>query len=179
MRHGSVRDDTMTSPASVGMKSERRAAAQRWRSRLRLWSGCVLFLYVTLHLANHALGLISLDAMQAGRAWFVGLWRNPLGTAALYTSLLVHPLLALWSLYRRRTLRMPAWEATQVLLGLAIPPLLAGHFVGTRLAHDWYGQEDSYGRVVLLLWALRPVLGVKQSVLLTVAWLHGCVGLHF
>ena len=169
----------MTSPASVRLKSERRAAAQRWRSRLRLWSGCVLFLYVTLHLANHALGLISLDAMQAGRVWFVGLWRNPLGTAALYTSLVVHPLLALWSLYRRRTLRMPAWEATQVLLGLAIPPLLAAHIVGTRLAYEWYGQVDSYPRVVLSLWELRPVAGVRQATVLTIAWLHGCVGLHF
>ena len=120
--------------------NERRAAAQRWRARLRLWSGCVLFLYVTLHLSNHALGLISLDAMEAGRVWFLRLWRNPLGTAALYTALLVHPLLALWSIYRRRTLRMPPWETTQLVLGLLIPPLLAGHIVGTRLAHEWYGQ---------------------------------------
>jgi len=45
----------------------RRAAAQRWRARLRLWSGCVLLTYVTLHLANHALGLVSIDAMDAGR----------------------------------------------------------------------------------------------------------------
>ena len=159
--------------------NERRAAAQRWRSRLRLWSGCVLFLYVTLHLSNHALGLISLDAMQTGRVWFVGLWRNSLGTAVLYASLLVHPLLAFWSIYRRRTLRMPAWEATQLLLGLSIPPLLAGHIVGTRLAYEWYGQTDSYGRVVLSLWALRPALGARQAIVLTIAWLHGCVGLHF
>src|SRR5512146_2673928 len=77
--------------------NERRAAAQRWRARLRLWSGCVLFTYVTLHLANHALGLISLDAMDAGRVWFIALWRNPLGTAILYTSFLVHLLNAFWS----------------------------------------------------------------------------------
>ena len=159
--------------------NERRAAAQRWRARLRLWSGCVLFLYVTLHLSNHALGLISLDAMEAGRIWFLRLWRNPLGTAALYTALLVHPLLAFWSIYRRRTLRMPAWEATQLVLGLLIPPLLAGHIVGTRLAHEWYGQTDSYGRVALSLWQLRPALGARQVTVLTVAWLHGCVGLHF
>src|SRR6266508_953657 len=166
-------------PSEHRAMNERRAAAQRWRSRLRLWSGCVLFLYVTLHLSNHALGLISLDAMQAGRVWFVGLWRNSLGTAVLYASLLVHPLLAFWSIYRRRTLRMPAWEATQLLLGVSIPPLLAGHIVGTRLAYECYGQTDSYGRVVLSLWELRPALGARQAIVLTVAWLHGCVGLHF
>jgi adenylate cyclase len=139
----------------------------------------VLFLYVTLHLSNHTLGLISLDAMEAGRVWFLALWRTPVGTAALYTALLVHILLALWSIYRRRTLRMPTWEAAQVLLGLAIPPLLAGHIVGTRLAHEWYGQTDSYARLVLSFWALHPALGAKQSIVLTIAWLHGCIGLHF
>jgi adenylate cyclase len=139
----------------------------------------VLFLYVMLHLSNHALGLISLDAMQSGRVWFLALWRNPVGTAALYTSLGVHLLLALWSLYRRRALRMPAWEATQVLLGLAIPALLAPHIVGTRLAYEWYGQVDAYPRVVLLFWELRPWVGARQTIVLVIAWLHGCVGLHF
>ena len=38
---------------------------ERWRGRLRLWSGCVLFTYVATHLVNHALGLVSLDAMEA------------------------------------------------------------------------------------------------------------------
>src|SRR5919197_639704 len=117
--NGNVSVQAMSFPVSGSTRSERRAAAQRWRSRLRLWSGCVLFLYVTLHLSNHTLGLISLDAMEAGRLWFLALWRTPVGTAALYTALLVHILLALWSIYRRRTLRMPTWEATQVLLGFA------------------------------------------------------------
>src|SRR5262245_38004193 len=156
-----------------------RAAFERWRARLRLWSGCVLFAYVGLHLSNHALGLVSLDAMEAGRPWFLGIWRNPLGTALLYASFVVHPLNAFWSIYRRRTLRMPPWEATQILLGLTIPPLLAAHFAGTRLAHDWYGQTDSYHRVVFTFWALRPQVGARQATVLIVAWLHGCIGLHF
>ncbi len=33
--------------------------------RLRLWSGLILFTYLTTHFANHALGLISLRAMEA------------------------------------------------------------------------------------------------------------------
>src|SRR5262245_58066359 len=159
--------------------NERRAASQRWRARLRLWSGCVLLTYVTLHLANHALGLVSLDAMDAGRVWFIALWRNPLGTATLYTSFIVHVLNALWSIYRRRTLRMPPWEATQLLLGLAIPPLLAAHVVGTRLAYEWYGQNDPYHRIVLAFWELRPWVGFRQSIVLILAWLHGSIGLHF
>ena len=91
--------------------------------RLRLGSGLVLLAYLATHFANHALGLVSLDAMEDGREWFLLLWRNPVGTTALYAALLVHAVLAFWSLYRRRTLRMPAWEAAQLALGLAIPPL--------------------------------------------------------
>ncbi|OLC14643.1 MAG: hypothetical protein AUH29_09875 [Candidatus Rokubacteria bacterium 13_1_40CM_69_27] len=147
--------------------------------RLRLGAGLVLLTYLATHLSNHALGLISLGAMEAGRAWFLLLWRNPLATAALYSALVIHLLLGLWALYRRRHLRMPAWEATQLVLGLAIPPLLASHIVGTRVAHSFFDVTDSYTRVVLALWHQAPENGVRQAILLVIAWAHGCMGLHF
>ena len=147
--------------------------------RLRLATGLVLFTFLTTHLTNHALGLISLEAMEAGRLWFLALWRNPVGTLALYGSLVTHFALALVSLYRRRHLRMPAWEALQLALGLSIPPLLVAHIVGTRIANAWFGAEDPYERVVLVLWVLRPERGAWQAILLLVAWIHGCLGLHF
>jgi len=147
--------------------------------RLRLATGLILFTYVSTHLANHALGLVSLEAAEAGRLWFLALWRSAPGTAALYGALLTHFALALVSLYRRRHLRMRAWEAAQLLLGLAIPPLLAGHVVGTRVAHTWLGVTDSYTWVLFTLWHVRPDLGVRQTLTLLVAWTHGCVGLHF
>jgi adenylate cyclase len=37
--------------------------------RLRLASGLVLFTFVATHFLNHALGLISLEAMQEMQAW--------------------------------------------------------------------------------------------------------------
>jgi adenylate cyclase len=147
--------------------------------RLRLVTGLILFAYLTTHFTNHALGLISLEAMEAGRRWFLALWRNPLGTLALYGALLTHFTLALVALYRRRHLRMPAAEAAQLILGLAIPPLLISHIMGTRLAHAWFDVTDSYTRVVLNLWQLRPDLGARQALVLLVAWTHGCIGLHF
>ncbi|MGE5058732.1 MAG: adenylate/guanylate cyclase domain-containing protein [Betaproteobacteria bacterium] len=147
--------------------------------RTRLITGLILLTYVSTHLINHALGLISLEMMEAGRIWFLALWRNPAGTALLYTSLLTHFALALWSLYQRRHLRIPLWEALQLTLGLSIPPLLSLHFVGTRMQHEWFGVDDSYSLLVLTLWHASPWDGVKQTVLITVAWLHGCIGLHF
>jgi len=147
--------------------------------RTRLVTGLILLTYLATHLLNHALGLISLDAMESGRVWFLALWRNPLGTAALYTSLLTHFSLALWSLYQRRHLRLPLWEALQLTLGLSIPPLLSLHFVGTRMSHEWFGVEDSYSLLVLTLWHTSPWDGLKQATLITVAWLHGSIGFHF
>jgi adenylate cyclase len=147
--------------------------------QIRLWAGLVLFTYLTTHFLNHSFGLISIDAMLAGREWFVLLWRSRLGTLALYTAFTVHILLAYWSLYRRRTLRMPAWEATQLTLGLTIPPLLVWHVVATRLAHEMAGTQDTYTLVMLALWKLDPLAGWRQTTVLVIAWLHGCVGLHF
>ncbi|MDH3442443.1 MAG: adenylate/guanylate cyclase domain-containing protein [Deltaproteobacteria bacterium] len=147
--------------------------------RIRLISGLILLAYLTTHLLNHAVGLISLQAMETGRLWFLAFWRNPLATAALYASFLVHFTLALWSFYQRHHLRMPLWEALQLTLGLCIPLLLAVHFAGTRLANEWYGVEDTYSKIVLTLWKLSPIHGWRQSILIVIAWIHGCIGFHF
>lgn len=154
------------------------ASTAAWVRLVRLVAGLTLLTFLTTHLLNHALGLVSLGAMETGRPWFLALWRNPAGTALLYAALPVHPLLALWALYTRRQLRMPPLEALRVLIGLSIPPLLAGHVVGTRVAHAWFGVEDAYTLVLMRLWELRPDLGLRQSVLLVLAWLHGALGLH-
>lgn len=145
---------------------------------VRLITGLVLFAYVTTHLLNHALGLFGLSAMEAGRTVFLFLWRNPVGMLALYGSLTIHLGLALWSLFQRRQFRIPLWEAAQLLLGLTIPLLLITHAVGTHLASVQYGAIDSYTRMMLSFWS-RPEMGIRQVLLLLVAWAHGCIGLHF
>ena len=73
---------------------------------IRLASGLALFAYVTTHLLNHTLGLVSLEAMERGRVWFLLIWRNPLGTLLLYGALTVHFALAVGAVYERRRLAM-------------------------------------------------------------------------
>src|SRR5499426_136488 len=147
--------------------------------RVRLVSGLVLLTYLATHFVNHALGLISLEAMEVGRVWFLALWRNPLATAVLYGALATHLGLAFYSLYRRRHLRLPLWEALQLVLGLTIPLFLAAHIAGTRLAHELFDVKDSYALIVLSLWNVTPLNGIRQTLLVVVAWMHGCIGLHF
>ncbi len=147
--------------------------------RIRLGAAFVLLTYVILHFTNHALGLISLDAMEAGRWWFLALWRSYLGTLALYGAITVHGGLALWLLYQRRSLRMPLWEAAQYGLGLVLPALLVIHVVGTRIAWWQAGTDDRYARVLMVFWVQAPERGVWQAVALTTAWMHACIGIHY
>ena len=58
--------------------------------RVRLASGLVLFTYVALHFTNHALGNISVDAMERGLFFQKLLWQSLPGTIALYGALLIH-----------------------------------------------------------------------------------------
>jgi adenylate cyclase len=147
--------------------------------RIRITTGLILFTYLTTHLLNHSLGLISLEAMEAGRVWFLALWRNPLGTAAFYGALLTHFALALYAIYQRRHWRISYGEALQLALGLSIPLILATHFVGTRVAYERYGIEDLYAKIVLGFWRQNPMNGVRQAALVLIAWTHGSIGLYF
>jgi adenylate cyclase len=147
-------------------------------ARIRLASGLVLFAYVLTHNLNHALGLISLDAMEWGRGPFLAFWRFPPIEQLFLLSAIVHFLLGLRSLYRRHSLAMPFWEAAQILLGLAIPPLLTLHFLGTVAAHYVFGIDDAYDYVILAL-VSKPSYVVLQTAAVLVTWIHGCIGLGF
>ncbi|HEX2553398.1 MAG TPA: adenylate/guanylate cyclase domain-containing protein [Microvirga sp.] len=146
---------------------------------VRLVSGLVLAAFLLTHFANHALGLVSLEAMEAGRGWFNRVWRNPAGTVLLYGAALTHFVLALAAIYRRRTLRMPAREAAQLAFGIALPFLLIPHVAGTRIEYALTGQDTGYPEMVHGLWIAAPENGLRQTVALVLAWLHGCLGLYF
>jgi adenylate cyclase len=147
--------------------------------RIRLWSAYVLLLYVTMHLLNHALGLVSLRVLEESRQWFVYIWQNPIGQVALYGALLVHFSLAMWSVFRRRALRLSFWEWTQLALGASIVPIAAVHVTGTRIAHDFYGVQSSYPWVLASLTSGTWLGVLRQFGLVVVVWIHACIGLHF
>lgn len=147
-------------------------------ARLRTVTGLVLALFVVLHLLNHSAGLISVETMEGLRRLNALLWQNPLGTAALYGALSMHLCVALRSLYKRRTLRLARWESAQLLLGLAVPLLLVGHVIGTRLNQSLHGFDVTYPYVLTAIWS-SDWLRVKQVLLVVAVWLHLCVGVHY
>ena len=145
---------------------------------LRLITGLVIASFVIGHFLNHSLGVVSIDAMDRARTILAAWWRSPAGTILLYGSLLTHFTLALVSLYRRTTLRMPFWEAAQLTLGLCVPPLLIAHVIGTRFNWWLLGHTVGYERVVGVLWSETWNV-LRQSLLLLVVWTHLCFGLHY
>jgi len=146
--------------------------AQTWR----LISGLILLSFVLTHFLNHALGHISVETMEEVQLFRRAFWRSWPGTAALYGALAVHVGLALWKMILRRTWRLAPWEIAQIALGLTIPFLAAAHVAATRGLSALYGFDDTYGRLLTLLW---PGLAFSQSLLLVIVWLHAMIGLHF
>ena len=139
-----------------------------------------MLVYVTMHLSNHAMGLISLKAMDEVLAWVLWLWSNRPAQVLLYGAFLVHFTLALWSLWERRTLRLRPGEWTQIVLGFAVPIMLARHVVGTRISDNYFGTYDlSYSYLLWIYFVRSPWHGALQMATLIVAWSHAMFGLHF
>src|SRR6185503_2029394 len=151
---------------------------RRLERRLRLATGLIIASFVVGHFLNHSLGVVSIDAMDRLRGMLAAWWRSPAGTGLLYGSLLTHFALALVSLYRRTTLRMPLWEAAQLLLGLMVPPLLIAHVVGTRFSWLLLGHTINYERMVGVLWS-DSFTAARQSLLVLIVWTHFCFGMHY
>jgi adenylate cyclase len=149
--------------------------------RIRLASGLVMLAYITMHLLNHALGLVSIAAMGWTLNWvFFPFWSTPPMRTALYGAFLVHYALALWALWQRKTLRVRGSELTQLVLGFLIPVLLARHVVGTRVSDSFFGTDISYYRWELWrLFVVAPIRGYFQLLVLVIAWSHAMLGLHF
>lgn len=146
------------------------------RRNVRWFTGMVLMSYVAAHLGNHALGLVSLAAAEAAREVVHAMWRSPPATLLLYGSLFAHLSLAFVAVWERHTLRMPAIEALRLVLGFALPLLLASHVAATRVAQEWFALDPSYARVVRALW--NPKAAALQLALMVGAWTHACIGVH-
>ena len=136
--------------------------------------------YVTTHFVNHSLGLVSVQSMDFALRFIYQYWASPLGTFLLYGAFAIHYSLALWALWLRRSLKMPAAEATQLVLGFSIPFLLTEHVLQTRVADTFYGADYGYYATVLYTFFVAdPLRGGLQFTVLVIAWVHAMIGLRF
>ncbi|MBV8848160.1 MAG: hypothetical protein JOZ16_01090 [Methylobacteriaceae bacterium] len=143
--------------------------------RLRLISGVVLFAYITSHLVNHALGIVSLALAESGLRVALMFWRIPVISLVLYGAAATHFALALWTIYSRREWHLPPLEILRLASGFSLPLILIGHVVTTRLADTLFDVKPSYTAVIAHL-QMTGREGL-QLALLAPGWVHGCLGL--
>jgi adenylate cyclase len=147
--------------------------------QIRLACGLVLFAYLVSHFLNHALGNISMDALATGVYYHTAFWQFLPVAIVFYTAALVHAGLGIWALYERRQFRWKAIEPLQLVLGLSIPALVITHIAGVRLGHTLFGHEKLYPQVFFAYWIVWPFKMWLMFAVMTIAWVHGCIGLYF
>jgi adenylate cyclase len=147
--------------------------------QVRLVTGVILFAYLVSHFLNHALGNISLDALAAGVQIHVAFWQFLPITILFYAACVMHTALGIWALYERRHFRWKAIEPLQLALGLSIPMLIIAHVIGIRLGQTLYGHERLYPQILFLYWIWAPWRIPMMLAVMTIAWVHGCIGLYF
>lgn len=163
----------------IGWVSRQRLLSGAMLSKVRLYSGLALLLYVVPHFYNHALGLVSLELMEGVGDWFNAFWRFWPTTVLLYGALAIHTVTALTRFVQRQSLSLSAAEWMQLVMGVAIPFLLLSHVIGTRWAASAYDINASYTYVLLSTFVFSPISGVLNALGLVAAWTHGCIGVHY
>jgi adenylate cyclase len=149
------------------------------RARLRLGSALVLLTFVICHLVSHIFLLVSIPVASHVLGFLMAFWWTETGALVLATALLVHFLNALWSIYVRRSLRLSRWEWAQVVLGLAIIPLMVRHVVATRVASEFLLSSEDYNSVLLSHWVLNPGYPLFHIAAVLTVWVHASIGIHF
>lgn len=147
--------------------------------QVRLICGLVLFAYLISHFINHALGNISVEAMEAGVYYHTLFWQFLPVAVLFYTAALVHAGLGIFALYQRRQFRWKAIEPLQLVLGLSVPALVMMHVVGVRLGHTLFGHEKLYPQELWLFFVGSSYRLWQMLLVLVIAWVHGCIGLYF
>jgi len=147
--------------------------------QVRLASGLVLFAYLLSHFLNHALGNVSMGALATGVYFHTLFWQFLPIAILFYAACLVHTALGIWALYERRQFRWKAIEPLQLVLGLSVPALVIAHIIGVRLGQTLYGHEKLYPQVLFLYWVSAPWRIWMMLTVMTVSWVHGCIGLYF
>jgi adenylate cyclase len=62
---------------------------------------------------------------------------------------------------------------------LSIPALIITHIAGVRLAQTLFGHEKLYPQVLFAYWIVWPLKMWLMLAVMTIAWVHGCIGLYF
>ena len=145
---------------------------------LRIFSGIILFAYVVTHLANHSMGIISLSAMESGRIVFLSFWRNTAIAYTLYGALIVHVLVGIYAICKRKSTKLTFKEWVRNISAVLIPFFLASHLAMTLYGSRVLNLSDNYHFMVVVTWIFDPVGVAGLTVMLILVWVHAVIGIH-
>ena len=137
-------------------------------NRARSICALVLFTFVFIHLGNHILGIVSIEAMETMRQVTTGFVHSVFGSILLAGALVIHFSIALRALYNKPFLGLPRWQQWQLVSGITLVVLLIPHAVPVRGINSGFGIDTTYPLVLQHLWA-DPVIALRQSFLLVFA----------
>ena len=143
--------------------------------RARMYSGLVIFLYVTVHLVNHSMGLISLEVMEGLRQRVSAFNRNIVVSLTLYGALLVHTLLGFHHFLTRRSFKMSAKDWTQLVTSFALPLVLLPHMFASGYTPRFKDAQTSYK--VVLDGMLEDGGIYFMGLFVIFVWVHGIIGI--
>ena len=147
--------------------------------KVRLLSGLVLMAFVSCHLANLAIGIRSLAAMEAWRGTLTVPWTTGAGQWLLALAATTHLCLGLYAVAARRSLALSATDVAQLALGLLTPPLLIAHVIAMAAANAVSpGFASNYGQILAVYWSFAPFYAFLQLFVVIVVWMHGAIGLY-
>jgi adenylate cyclase len=163
----------------LSVKQQTKSSFDLMTRSARLISGLILSAFVLTHLCNLALGLVSLETMEAWRGVLMAPWRSVPGGIFLALSALVHASLGLYAISKRRSLTLSRVDMLQIALGLLTPPLLITHVLTLRVTNTIIsGFDTSYAMILSIYWSLAPTYAFQQLFVVVIVWVHAAIGFY-
>lgn len=124
-----------------------------------------------------ALGVFSIEWVETSRPVFMIFWSTFVGGNILLGAMIIHVILGMQSLYLRNTLQMSSHDVIQFASALLIMPLLIPHAWGIVGGATLLNYKLTFPLMLQLFWIDTPLEGLRQVLLVVVAWVHACIGL--
>jgi len=154
------------------------ATQEYFAEKLKLWTGMFLMFYCVTHYLNHSIGIFGLDAVEYIRNIFLFFWRNPVMNFFLPGVAVVHIYLSLSRVIRLASFRgFKSHEWFQLIAGILTVPALALHVSGTKIAHVFYGINDTYTFLSSSIADYTDI--VIFNLLMLLVWMHGYIGVKY
>ena len=149
--------------------------------QIRIFCGLILFGYLLSHYINHALGNISLDAMNLGSGSTRSFWQSPSWNAAAFIRRSPYMLRSdCGRSISAGTFAGRPPSCCSFLLGLSIPALLCTHLIGERLGITLLRTAaDLRTGTLSISGLLGPTSARCRRRCCLIAWIHGCIGVYF